>query len=70
MAGKKVVVNVPRLRKEEADLFLSVNGKNIVIQRGKDVEIPEEFAEVLKHSQRADDIAIRYIMDLETESKE
>ncbi len=62
---KKVLVNIPMLRKEEGDVYVCVNGKGILIQRGKDVLIDEEYAEVLKHSQKADGIAIRYMAQLE-----
>lgn len=64
----KVRVNIPRLRKEDADVFVSVNGKGILIKRGVDVEIDEKYAEVLKHSQKADNVAINYMMGLEAES--
>lgn len=63
--GKKVKVNIPRLRKEDADVFVSVNGKSILIKRGVDVEIDAKYAEVLKHSQKSDDVAIKYMMELE-----
>lgn len=69
MATKKVRVNIPRLRKEEKDVYVCVNGKSILIQRGKDVEIDEKFAEVLKHSQKSDLIAMEYIEKLEAEQK-
>lgn len=62
---KKVTVNIPKLRKEEGDVYVAVNGKGILIQRGKDVEIDAEYAEVLKHSQKSDGIAIDYVSGLE-----
>ena len=71
MAKKeKVVVNIPMLRKDEGDVYVCVNGKGILIQRGKDVEIDAEYAEVLKHSQKADGIAIRYMQQIEKESED
>lgn len=36
------------------DVFVSVNGENFQIQRGKEVEVPEYVAEVLKNSERED----------------
>lgn len=61
----KVKVNIPKLRTGEPDVFVGVNGKTIQIQRGKDVMIDQEFAEVLKHSQKSDRIAMEFIEQLE-----
>ena len=36
--------------------FVSVNGEAYLIQRGVDVEVPPEVAEVLEHSQRQDEL--------------
>lgn len=66
----KVKVNIPRLRKDESDVYVCVNGKGILIKRGVDVEIDVEYAEVLKHSQKADGIAIKYMQQIEEESAE
>ena len=37
------------------DVFVGVNGVNYMIQRGVDVEVPPEVAEVLEHSQMQDE---------------
>ena len=37
------------------DLFVSVNGVNYKIRRGVEVEVPQEVAEVLEHSQMQDE---------------
>ena len=37
------------------DVFVGVNGVNYMIQRGVDVEVPPEVAEVLEHSQQQDE---------------
>ena len=37
------------------DVFVGVNGVNYMIQRGVDVEVPPEVAEVLEHSQVQDE---------------
>ena len=68
--ANKVKVNIPKLRKEDKDVYVCVNGKGILIQRGKDVLIDPEYAEVLKHSQQADMIAMEYIQQLEEESED
>ena len=40
--------------KYKEDVFVSVNGENCVIQRGKRVKIKRKFAEVLDHSEHQD----------------
>lgn len=40
--------------KYKGDLFVSVNGVNYKIQRGVNVEVPPEVAEVIRHSQEQD----------------
>ena len=67
---KKVKVNIPRIRKDEPDVFVCVNGKGILIKRGVEVEIPAEYAEVLKHSQKADNLAYEYMLQLEKQAEE
>ena len=67
---KKVKVNIPRTRKDEPDVYVCVNGKGILIKRGIDVLIDEEYAEVLKHSQRSDNIAMEYLTQLENAAQE
>lgn len=64
-AEGKVKVLIPKLRKEDKDVFVCVNGKGILIKRGEEVLIDPEYAEVLKHSQQADQIAMEYMMELE-----
>lgn len=67
---KKVKVNIPRTRKDEPDVYVCVNGKGILIKRGVDVLIDEKYAEVLKHSQKADNIAMEYLTQLENTAQE
>ena len=64
--ARRVIVRLPRLRGQNAnqDEFFSVNGKNYIIQRGKDVEVPEEVAEVIRNAELAEEYAMRYIDDL------
>lgn len=40
--------------KYKYDVTLHVNGQNVVIQRGKPVQIKKKFAEVLEHSLEQD----------------
>ena len=61
--AKKAVVHLPRLSGQNArqEEFFSVNGRNYIIQRGIDVEVPEEVAEVIRNAQRAEECAMRYV---------
>lgn len=69
---KRVAVTLPRARGQNAiqEEFFSVNGKNYIIKRGEEVEIPEAVAEVIRNSERADEYAMRYVDNLETQKKE
>jgi transketolase C-terminal domain/subunit len=62
-AKKRVVVRLPRNKGQNArqEEFFSVNGKNYIIKRGEDVEIPEELAEVIRNAELAEDYALRYV---------
>lgn len=65
-AKKRVTVRLPRnpgqnARQEE---FFSVNGKNYLIKRGETVEIPEEVAEVIRNSEKAEEYAMQYVEGL------
>ncbi len=40
-----------------APVFVGVNGRSYLVQRGMDVEVPREVAEVLEHSQSQDIVA-------------
>ena len=49
------------------DVFVSVNGRNYQIQRGKTVQGPRCVAEVLEHSERQDQAAALMVDELERE---
>lgn len=61
--SKRVQVRLPRLNGQNAvqEEFFSVNGKNYIIKRGETVEIPEEVAEVIRNSEKAEEYAMRYV---------
>lgn len=69
---KKVRVKLPRLHGQNANQeeFFSVNGKNYIIQRGVEVEIPEEVAEVIRNAEKAEEYAMTYVDSLEKQKKE
>ena len=51
-AGPKMVkVRIPRTRKDEEDVFVSVNLNTYIVKRGVEVEVPDFVAEVLQHQQ-------------------
>ncbi len=50
---KTVKIKLPRMKKEEADVFVSVNERTWLIKRGIEVEVPECVAEVLRHQEQA-----------------
>ena len=64
--AKRVEINLPRNKGQNAnqDEFFSVNFKNYIIKRGEYVEIPEEVAEVISNSNKAEDYAMRYVDNL------
>ena len=61
--AKRVIVRLLRLKGQNArqEEFFSVNGKNYIIKRGEDVEVPEAVAEVIENANKAEDYAMRYI---------
>ena len=51
-AGTKMVkVRIPRTKKDEEDVFVSVNNYTCIIKRGVEVEVPDFVAEVLQHQE-------------------
>lgn len=68
---KKVTVKLPRLQGQNAiqEEFFSVNGRNYMIKRGEEIEIPEEVAEVIKNADKAEDYAMNYVSELDKKKK-
>lgn len=50
---------IPNVEKQEAQ-FVSCNGRDFVIPRGKEVEVPECIVEILRNSEEAQLEAFRY----------
>ena len=48
---KMVKIRIPRTRKDQEDVFVSVNNYTCVIKRGDEVEVPDYVAEVLQHQE-------------------
>ena len=48
---KCVKIRLPKSRNQQEDVFVSVNNRTWLIQRGVNVEVPLCVAEVLKHQE-------------------
>ena len=51
-ATKMVKIKIPRTRKDQEDVFVSVNQYTCLVKRGVDVEVPDFVAEVLQHQEQ------------------
>lgn len=58
---KLVSVFIPKTSRNDTERFIAVNGERILVQTGKNVEIPERFAEVIKNSENMAAISAAYI---------
>ena len=69
---KRVTVKLPKLPGQNANQeeFFSVNGKNYIIRRGEEVEIPEEVAEVIRNAEKAEEYAMNYVDGLTSKTSE
>ena len=69
--GKTATIRLPRANGRNAvqEEFFSVNGRNYLLKRGETIEVPEEVAEVIINSERAEEFALNYVDNLsKTES--
>lgn len=57
---KMVTIRLPKERDNNAPQFVAVNNRTFMVERGKDVEVPECVAEVLKLSEAAKDEMYAY----------
>lgn len=53
-----VTVKIHKSRDQQADVFVSLNGRNLQIQRGIPVEVPRWAFEILENSERMDEVAL------------
>lgn len=60
MEEKMVKIKLPLTRVEREDVFVGVNGKTWLIQRGAEVEVPWFVAEVLKRKERMLSVAMEF----------
>lgn len=54
-------VFIPKESRNDTERFIAVNGERILVQTGKNVEIPERFAEVIENSAEMAAISAKYI---------
>ena len=55
-----VKIKLPRGRKEDGDVFVSVNERTWLIKRGVEVEVPACVAEVLEHQEQMQEEAYNF----------
>lgn len=60
---KLVSVFIPKESRNDTERFVGVNGRRILVQTGKTVEVPECFAEVIENSARMAAVSAKYIDD-------
>lgn len=53
-----VTVKLPLTREKQDDVFVSLNGMTLLIQRGVEVEIPYWAKEILDNSETMDELAL------------
>lgn len=58
---KCVSVFIPKESRNDTERFIAVNGERILVQTGKNVEVPERFAEVIENSAEMAAVSARYI---------
>ena len=51
---KTVKIKLPRIKNDDADVYVSVNDYSCLIKRGVEVEVPEFVAEVLRNQELAE----------------
>lgn len=61
-ADTKVRITVPKIpnEKDQPDLVVCVNGKNYIIQRGKEVTVPKNVADIIRTSMKNAEKAEEY----------
>lgn len=60
-----VKIKIPRdpINKGNDSLFVAINGRKFLIQRGKTVEVPRAVAEVIEHSEEQAEEADSFIYE-------
>ena len=68
--AEKETVHLPRKKElgQKQQEFYSVNGRNFMVQLGRDVEVPRPVAELIRQNSAAEDAAYDYESSLPTAS--
>ena len=66
MQTETKTVFIPRKNKNDTERYIAVNGENMLIQTGRQVEVPVRFAEVIENSQAEDAAAEAFIEAVST----
>ena len=48
---KMIKIRIPKFKANQEDVFVSVNERTWIVQRGVEVEVPECVAEVIRRSE-------------------
>lgn len=56
---KMVTIRLPKIKKDQEDLYVACNGERFIVKRGVEVEVPDYVAEIIRHSEEMREIAMR-----------
>lgn len=56
---KMVTIRLPKVKKDQEDLYVACNGERFIVKRGVEVEVPDYVAEIIRHSEEMREIAMR-----------
>ena len=70
MAKTTEKIKLHKDQRNYEDVFVSVNGRKFMIQRGVEVEVPVYVAEVIANSEREDNMAYERRMAMENVATE
>ncbi len=56
---KMVTIRLPKIRKDQEDLYVACNGERFIVKRGVEVDVPDYVAEIIRHSEEMREIAMR-----------
>ena len=56
---KMITIRLPKVKKDQEDLYVACNGERFIVKRGVEVEVPDYVAEIIRHSEEMREIAMR-----------
>ena len=56
---KMFTIRLPKVKKDQEDLYVACNGERFIVKRGVEVEVPDYVAEIIRHSEEMREIAMR-----------